>query len=225
MDGNHAGIQSENEARKASLGESLIAARQRRGLSREAAVVETHIPAHYVQMLEDDDYCRISDQLYLLPFLRKYASFLEMDQDETAMRLLREVQRAESNPSPARLDEPIAAVHRKRRRNWGKPVMFGGLVAIIIGAYIVQPHHNDTTATPAPKLEPSVANAAAPSSIVTGTLNPPAANRSVGQTSGKISDPTAAGFGQGTRATSNADRQLIIKMAPRPVTRAGTPGR
>jgi cytoskeletal protein RodZ len=153
--GNQSERSTGNQAQKSTLGESLVAAREQRGLSRETVVQQTHIPAHYVQMLEDDDYHRISDQLYLLPFLRRYASFLEIDQDESAMRLLREVQRIENNPSPVRLDEPVANVRRHRRLNWTKPILFGALIAIIIGAYMVQSRHSDTDAMSAQKLQPS----------------------------------------------------------------------
>jgi len=153
-----------NQARKASLGESLVAARERRGLSRETVVQQTHIPARYLRMLEDDDYRLISDQLYLLPFLRKYASFLDIDPDEAAMRLLREVQRAENNPSLVRLDTPLDDVRRNRRRNWSKPIMFGGLVAVIIGAYIVQSRHKDADTILAPIGQPSQAAVVSPSS-------------------------------------------------------------
>jgi len=146
---------SNNQARKATLGQSLVAAREKRGLSRETVIHQTHIPAHYVQMLEDDDYHQISDQLYLLPFLRRYASFLEIDQDESAMRLLHEVQRIESNPSPVRLDEPVGIVRRHRRHNWTKPILFGGLIAIIIGAYIVQSRHSDMDMVSAAKVQSS----------------------------------------------------------------------
>ncbi len=143
MGGNQIELTSANETHKLSLGELLITARERRGLSREMVVQRTHIPAQYVQMLEDDDYHRISDQLYLLPFLRKYASFLEIDQHESAMRLLREVQRVDNSPPTIRLDERLDDSRRSRRRNWTKPIMFGALVAVIIGAYFVQSHHND----------------------------------------------------------------------------------
>jgi cytoskeletal protein RodZ len=101
-------------------------------------------------MLEDDDYRLISDQLYLLPFLRKYASFLDIDQDETAMRLLREVQRLDSSSAPVRLDEPLEEGRRHRRRNWSKPILFGGLIAVIIGAYIAQLRHSQTELTNPP---------------------------------------------------------------------------
>ena len=166
MGGNQLETETLNQARKASLGESLVAARERRGLSRETVVQQAHIPAHYLRMLEDDDYQLISDQLYLLPFLRKYASFLDIDPDETAMRLLHEVQRVENSPPPVRLDEPLDVIRRYRRRNWSKPIMFGGLIAVIIGAYIAQSRHKEADTIPAPTFQPPKAAVVSPSSAV-----------------------------------------------------------
>jgi cytoskeletal protein RodZ len=163
--GNQLETANENEARKASLGESLVAARERRGLSRETVVQQTHIPANYLQMLEDDDYRRISDRLYLLPFLRKYASFLDIDQDETAMRLLHEVQRVDNSPLPVRLDEPLDDMRRYRRRNWSKGILFSGLIAVIIGSYIVQSRHSETDTIAAPKRQSSQAAVVSPPSL------------------------------------------------------------
>ena len=155
MGGNQSETTTIDEARTATLGQSLVAAREQRGLSREAVVQQAHIPAHYIQMLEDDDYQRIADQLYLLPFLRRYASFLKIDQDESAMRLLREVQRLESNPSPVHLDDAVGNARRHHQRNWTKPMLFGALIAIIIGAYMVQSHHSDADAVAATKIQSS----------------------------------------------------------------------
>ena len=143
MGGNQLEAATLNQERKASLGESLVAARQRRGLSREAVTQQTHIPVRYLRMLEDEDYRLISDQLYLLPFLRKYANFLDIDQDETAIRLIREVQRAENSPSPVRLDQPVDDIRQYRLRNWSNPIMFSGLIAVVICAYIAQSRHRD----------------------------------------------------------------------------------
>jgi cytoskeletal protein RodZ len=169
--GNELEATEATEAPRASLGKSLIKARERRGLSRQMVVEQTHIPAHYVQMLEDDDYRRISDQLYLLPFLRKYADFLDIDPDETAMRLLREVQRVDNNPSSVRLDEPLDG-RRYRRRNWSKPIMFGGLVAVMIGAYIAQSRHADLDNTvAATRPHPSQAVGSASSLALKGTTD------------------------------------------------------
>jgi len=170
--GNELAATEASEAPKASLGKSLITARERRGLSREMVVEQTHIPAHYVQMLEDNDYRRIADQLYLLPFLRKYAEFLDIDPDESAMRLLREVQRIDNSPPPARLDAPLDG-RRYRRRNWSRPIIFGGLVAVIVGAYIVQSRYAETDNTvSATRVNPSLAASGPASSLaLKGTTN------------------------------------------------------
>lgn len=175
--GNQLEITTLNVARKASLGESLVAARELRGLSREAVARETRIPAHYLQMLEDDDYRLISDRLYLMPFLRKYATFLEIDQDETAMRLVHEVLRADNNPSPVQPDEPLDDIRHYRQRDWSKLIIFSGLIAIIIGAYIVQSRHNETDTTPTVKSLQAAA-VPSPSAGLKGAVNPVPATHS-----------------------------------------------
>ena len=78
-------------------------------------VRETRLPPHYLRMMESNDYSEISDQLYLVPFLRRYAGFLELDQEDVAMRFVREVQRADGNPGPPRLDQPLVAEPRQHR--------------------------------------------------------------------------------------------------------------
>lgn len=119
-----------------SLGAYLIAARESRGLSAEDVVRETRLPAHYLRMMETNDYSEISDQLYLVPFLRRYASFLELDQEDVAMRFVREVQRADSIP-PARLDQPLVAEPRKRR-GWGGAILVVGFLAVAAGIYLYE---------------------------------------------------------------------------------------
>ena len=65
-----------------SLGAFLAATRERRGLTRDAAVKETRIPAHYIAMIESNNYAAIADQIYVLPFIRRYAQFLGLDAEE-----------------------------------------------------------------------------------------------------------------------------------------------
>ncbi len=119
-----------------SLGTFLIAARERRGFTAVDVVRETRLPAHYLRMMETNDYSEISDQLYLVPFLRRYASFLELDQEDVAMRFVREVQRADSIP-PARLDQPLVAEPR-RRRGWGGAILVIGFLAVAAGVYLYE---------------------------------------------------------------------------------------
>jgi len=222
--GNQLETETLNQERKTSLGESLVAARERRGLSRETVMQQAHIPAHYLRMLEDDDYRLISDQLYLLPFLRKYANFLDIDPDETAMRLLHEVQRVENSPPPVRLDEPLDVIRRYRRRNWSKPIMFGGLIAVIIGAYIAQSRHKDADTIPAPTLQPpQAAVVSPPSSASEGAPNSFPATQSANAAS--VSQQHSSGAQQPISGTTTPMRGGTQAVSQAMMVRVVSPNR
>jgi cytoskeletal protein RodZ len=114
------------------VGQLLVEARTRRGLSAADITAQTRIPALYLKAIETDNYGLISDQLYLLPFLRRYASFVGMDPEDTASRFIHDVQRAETNV--VRMSEPITMVARKRRplRRIAIGVVLAAGVAILI---------------------------------------------------------------------------------------------
>jgi len=135
-------------------------------------VRETHLPIHYVRMIESDNYGAISDQLYVLPFLRRYATFLDLDAEEVASRFVRDVQRAETNVT--RMSEPITVVEKKRGA-W-RTLVIGLLVIAALGAVaelalrhfelIKQAIHPSSAASPAPMpgatIETSVSPVEAP---------------------------------------------------------------
>jgi cytoskeleton protein RodZ len=116
-------------SREPPLGGFLVETRKRRGLSAEDVVRQTRIPAHYVRMIESTDYRLIADQLYLLPFLRRYASFLGLEAEEVAMRFIREVQRADSNA--ARMPDPIPVVEPAKRRIWVTAVVAAAATFVV----------------------------------------------------------------------------------------------
>jgi cytoskeleton protein RodZ len=95
-----------------TLGKFMIEARERKGMSRDDVVRDSHLPLHYLKMIESDSYGEIADQLYVLPFLRRYATFLGLDAEEVASRFVRDVQRSETNI--VRMSEPITMVAKKR---------------------------------------------------------------------------------------------------------------
>jgi len=128
---------AENEP---SLGKTLAAARERRGVSRADVVAETRIPAHYIEMIESSDYGLISDQLYLMPFLRRYAAFLNLDGEEVAMRFVREVQRAEVAAVP-RMSEPLA-LHDHKRAPWGRMAAVIIVLSTIVVLYVIASEHH-----------------------------------------------------------------------------------
>ncbi|HZC45742.1 MAG TPA: helix-turn-helix domain-containing protein [Candidatus Acidoferrum sp.] len=94
-----------------SLGQLITETRERKGMTREQVTVEAHLPAHYVKMIETDDYELISDRLYLVPFLRRYATFLGLDAEEIASRFVSNVQHAEANV--VRISQEITVVAKK----------------------------------------------------------------------------------------------------------------
>src|SRR5579863_2585169 len=111
-----------------SLGQMVTEARERKGLTREQVVLEAHLPAHYVKMIETDSYGLISDQLYLVPFLRRYATFLGLDAEDVASRFVRDVQHAEA--SVVRISQDLKVV-TKRTGIAGQIAIFAMAVAVL----------------------------------------------------------------------------------------------
>ncbi len=133
------------EPERRTLGNYLVTAREQRGVSRTDAVTETRIPEHYITMMENNDYSGISDQLYIMPFLRRYASFLALDPDEIVMRFVREVQKADNAPS--RTLQPIE-MDRRKPRKWTGVALAAGLVAVIVFAWIAESRHRRLAINP-----------------------------------------------------------------------------
>ena len=132
ISGTSGGVRSE-----VTLGKLLTEARKNGGFTSEQVAAETHIPPHYIKAIENDDYAMISDQLYLLPFLRRYAAFIGLDPEDVASRFVREVQKAES--SAAKPSEPIPMFTNERKPARGRygfamVVLFllAGLAALLV---------------------------------------------------------------------------------------------
>ncbi|HEY6420203.1 MAG TPA: helix-turn-helix domain-containing protein [Candidatus Binataceae bacterium] len=117
------------EPAEKTLGQVLADTRMNKGFSPEEVVTQTRIPPHYVKMLESNSYSMISDQLYLLPFLRRYAAFLELDPEEIASRFVHDVQRSES--SATRMQEPIEMTGKKGIR-WSEMLVAALIFAAIL---------------------------------------------------------------------------------------------
>jgi cytoskeleton protein RodZ len=177
-----------NSADEPSLGKLITEARERKGMTRDQVATEAHIPAHYVKMIESDSYDMISDRLYLVPFLRRYATFLGLDAEEIASRFVSNVQHAEANV--VRISQEITMVAKKPGS--GGRIAFAVLivaVVVLLADFAWRRYEEHEAQVPAPIASPAATatapNAQAPNetlppaSIVTNPeAAPPAANRS-----------------------------------------------
>lgn len=112
-----------------SLGQLITETRERKGLTREQVATDAHLPSHYVKMIETDSYDLISDRLYLVPFLRRYAAFLGLDAEEIASRFVTNVQHAEANV--VRISQELTMVAKKPGGALGR-IAFRVMIAAIL---------------------------------------------------------------------------------------------
>lgn len=86
------------------VGEVLRQQRESRGLSLEDVRSALGIPLHYLQAMESGKSGLVADEFYLIPFLRRYAEFLELDAASTVGQFLAETARDEARAAPPRLE-------------------------------------------------------------------------------------------------------------------------
>jgi cytoskeleton protein RodZ len=113
-----------------SLGQFLTAARKSGGYTPEQVAAGTHIPPHYIRAIETDDYGLISDQLYLLPFVRRYAAFVGLDPEDVASRFVHDVQKAENTAT--KTSEPIPMITMERKSGGGRYLLL--VIVLLVGA-------------------------------------------------------------------------------------------
>src|SRR5688572_24794344 len=109
------------------IAETLRSAREERGLSLEQAAAEAGIPLQYVRLLEGESNVRIgvSDELYLIPFFRRYARFVGIDAEGLLPEFLGMVQQISGEGSP-----PIRLTYRPRLAFLWKPVAVLATIAV-----------------------------------------------------------------------------------------------
>jgi cytoskeleton protein RodZ len=200
-----------------SLGHVITESRERKGLTREQVATEAHLPPHYVKMIETDSYDMISDRLYLVPFLRRYATFLGLDAEEIASRFVSNVQHAEANV--VRISQEITMVAKKPGSSRG--IVFTVLIIAVVAlladfAYRRFEEHEASIAAPiaSPAAMASTSNAEAPNENL-----PPASI---------VTNPEVAAPVSSRPAISNVPRPAAAPPAanrpapPRPITRPAT---
>ncbi len=210
-----------------SLGAIMTIAREARGFSREQAAKASSIPAYYLTMIETDDYSSIADQLYLLPFLRRYAAFVNLEPEEVASRFIRDVQRADMNPG--RPSEPIAMFAPRKPFPWGIVIRISFAVVAITGAWFGYRYfiaHKSATATAKPsmaveqavpegqRVAPKAAGAAPAPMTIPSIAMVPATAASVAHAPAAVTSPAVAPAAVASSAVVSARVAHPVASAP-----------
>jgi cytoskeletal protein RodZ len=131
-----------------SLGHVITEARERKGMTRDQVANEAHLPPHYVKMIETDSYDMISDRLYLVPFLRRYATFLGLDAEEVASRFVTNVQHAEANV--VRISQEITMVAKPGSSRRILFAVLVGAVVLLMADFLWRHYEDHEASLPAP---------------------------------------------------------------------------
>lgn len=228
---------AQTKAGEEPLGVYLTAIREKRGVSRQDVSREAHVPQHYVTMIETDDYALISDQLYMLPFLRRYAKFVGLDAEEVASRFVRDVQRADVSAS--RMSEPIPMADGKRSslRPVAIAIVFGALIVsvVFVGWHVLASRFMHLGAGHEPSGAESPAAAASSVSALPQQASSPAASAvAPGAVESEVvaapaaaasqAPPSAIDSGSKTPAGQHPSRpENAASQAPRKTSRPTTP--
>ena len=120
-----------------TVGEILLAARERKGRSLEESGEETRIAVKNLEYLETDNFEALPAKVYVRGFLRTYASYLELDVEYLLNKY--EVQSGQTHKSKGDLWEIEAEVVEERlgSRNVVKHFVLPAALAVIVLIVIV----------------------------------------------------------------------------------------
>jgi cytoskeletal protein RodZ len=136
------------------IAETLRGAREKQGLSLEQAASAAGIPLQYVRLLEGEANVRVgvSDELYLIPFFRKYAHFVGINAEELLPEFLGVVQQLPGEGSP-----PIRLSYRSRWAALWRPAAVVLAIAIAVTLMLRQgPDRGDQELAVRQEDEPAV---------------------------------------------------------------------
>jgi len=161
-----------------TLGQLMTETRKHSGLSQEQVADRTRIPPYYVRMIESDSYDAIPDQLYLLPFFRRYADFLGLDAKKVVSRFICDFEKAENEI----VETPAPTAYAKALERWRQvaaAAVIGGILlpCIVWGIRSMRTayqHSEENSRTMPPSLDPRRSTAIASTDTRSTTAQNPA---------------------------------------------------
>jgi len=131
-----------------TLGSYLRNAREARGLDLRDAAQQTRISIHYLKAIEEEDFCKLPGEVFVKGFLKNYARFLRLPEDEVVKRY-GECNKPPQNAAPtsapkidSQKQDPaeMRAVHAEVKQPEGlslEPFLWGGVLIIGIVLFIL----------------------------------------------------------------------------------------
>ena len=113
-----------------TISTALKQAREHQGSSLQDISQAVNVPVRYLQALEGEgDRRLLADTMYLIPFLRTYATYLGFDPNGAVRQFIFELQTSEVTKVKSRLESPLSPAHFSA---WILPlvVVLGGLLTV-----------------------------------------------------------------------------------------------
>lgn len=160
-----------------TLGSYLADAREALGIDLHAAAQQTRISIHYLQALEREDFSRLPGQVFVKGFLKNYARFLNVPEEEVMKRYgeVAGVQQVPAGAPPGAGPAVFAPPEPRRREETPlEPFVWGAVIfiALIVLLFTSLPkRHGEEPATPAQSSEAPAAPTAAPLPGQSGKLS------------------------------------------------------
>jgi cytoskeletal protein RodZ len=119
------------------VGETLQAARERKGVDLYRAERDTKIRLRYLQALEDGDYAELPAPVYTKGFLRNYAIYLGLEPDDILERWRAEMEQQRTATRVAVIPPPMPLVQPGGRRvNLTPSMVVAGLVGVVVILFV-----------------------------------------------------------------------------------------
>ncbi|MEP7379474.1 MAG: RodZ domain-containing protein [Chloroflexota bacterium] len=119
------------------VGETLQAARERKGVDLYRAERDTKIRLRYISALEDGDYAELPAPVYTKGFLRNYAIYLGLEPDDILERWRDEMEQQRTATRVAVIPPPMPMVEPGGRRlNITPSMIVAGLVGLVVIAFV-----------------------------------------------------------------------------------------
>jgi hypothetical protein len=134
-----------------TLGSYLRAARETRGLDLRDAAQQTRIGINYLKAIEDEDFSKLPGEVFVKGFLKNYARFLGLSEDEVMNRYgeFKKPQPAPPSPAapgtqkterprPAPVETTVAETEPARRSGMKlEPYLWAGVIVIALASFLL----------------------------------------------------------------------------------------